>query len=61
MPYVPHHVAYTVREVADIGAAHQLAGYDGIYFDLARRLGVPMATLDDGIASACKRHRVPLI
>lgn len=61
LPYVLHHIAYTVRDIADIAAKSQLAGYDSLYFDLARRLEIPMATLDDGIRSACQHHAVKLL
>jgi len=61
MSYIPHHVAYTVREIVDIAEKAQLTGYDAVYLDLARKLKIPMATVDAGIVSACQRYRIAVL
>ena len=48
-------------EIVDLGLRYHLQGYDVVYFELARRLGVPIATLDSGIRTACGIFRVKLL
>ena len=48
-------------EVIDAGLRYYLQGYDAVYFELARRLKAPMATLDGGIRTACAVHKVELL
>jgi predicted nucleic acid-binding protein len=48
-------------EVIDLGLRYHLQGYDVVYFELARRLSVPIATLDGGIRTACETFRVQLL
>ena len=48
-------------EVIDAGLRYYLQGYDAVYFELARRLKAPMATLDEGIRTACAVHKVELL
>ena len=45
--------------IAKAGAFH-LQGYDAVYFDLAMRLRVPIASTDGGIRAACRAHGVEL-
>lgn len=45
--------------IAKAGAFH-LQGYDTVYFDLAKRLRVPIASTDGGIRTACRAHGVEL-
>lgn len=55
------HLEYlTPRRVADLARRYNLQGYDSLYFDLARSLGVPIATLDHGHRQAAKVHGVRL-
>ena len=54
-------VQLSVSEVVDTGLRYHLQGYDAVYFELARRLGVAIASLDRGIRTACVSHRVPLL
>jgi len=42
------------------GRRHHLSAYDAAYLVLAERLGVPLATLDDKLATACKSAGVAL-
>lgn len=39
---------------------YNLSGYDVHYFELAKRLILPLATADRGMKSAAKRHRVAI-
>lgn len=48
-------------EIIELALRYHLQGYDVVYFELARRLGVPIATLDGGIRTACDRFRVKLV
>lgn len=49
-----HHIPYTVADVVGLAQRYTLAGYDAVYFDLARRLGVPLASIDRGHQAACR-------
>ena len=40
---------------------YQLTIYDAAYLELAQRIRVPLATLDDALARACNSSGVPLI
>ena len=48
-------------EIVDLGLRYHLQGYDVVYFELARRLGISIATLDGGIRTACGIFRVKLV
>ena len=41
-----------IREVLTAARAFQLTVYDACYLELARRLGLPLATLDKGLSAA---------
>jgi predicted nucleic acid-binding protein len=45
----------------DMATRYHLQGYDAVYFELARRLGVSIASLDSGIRVACRVHGVKLL
>jgi predicted nucleic acid-binding protein len=45
-------------ELADL---HQLTVYDATYLELALRLSLPLATLDDDLRNAAQREGVPLL
>jgi len=49
---------FTPRRVVDLARRYHLQGYDALYFDLARTLGLPLATLDHGHRQASKVHKV---
>ena len=40
---------------------HGLTAYDAAYLDLALDSGLPLATLDEDLAHACKKARVRLV
>lgn len=58
LDYEVHHLPYTVPRVVSAAKAYMLQGYDAIYFDLAKQLGIPLASLDNGHRTACKSHAV---
>lgn len=45
----------------EIGRRHGLAPYDAAYFDLARRTGLPLATLDKDLVRVCRVNGIPLL
>lgn len=47
--------------VQQLSRAHGLTAYDAAYLDLARVSGLPLATLDEDLARACKKARVRLV
>ncbi len=47
-------------EIFRLGKRYRLSGYDAVYFELARRLNLPIASADRGIRSAAARHGVPV-
>ena len=48
-------------ELIDLSQRYHLQGYDVIYFELARRLAIPIASLDGGIKTACGVFGVGLV
>jgi predicted nucleic acid-binding protein len=44
-----------------LGREHGLTAYDAAYLDLALHDGLPLATLDEDLARACKDAHVPLV
>jgi predicted nucleic acid-binding protein len=55
-----HLELFTPRRVVDLASRYHLQGYDALYFDLARSLGLPLATLDHGHRQAARAHNVTL-
>jgi predicted nucleic acid-binding protein len=55
-----HLEMFAPRRVVELAERYHLQGYDAIYFDLARALGLPLATLDQGHRQAAKAHGVSL-
>lgn len=49
---------FTAGRVVELARRYHLQGYDAVYFDLARTLEVPLATLDHGHRQAAKVHDV---
>jgi len=54
-------IQLTASQLIDAGRRYHLQGYDAVYFELARRLRVPIASLDGGIVAACRSHGVTLL
>ena len=47
--------------VLGLARKHNLTGYDAAYLELARRLDLPLATLDRALAAAARADGVPLV
>ncbi len=50
-----------VVELAELAEAHGLSLYDAVYFELARRRKLPLATLDAALVKAVRAAKLPLI
>jgi len=50
-----------LSDVHQLAVAHGLTSYDAAYLELARRLGLPIATLDTDLAKACQTAGVALL
>lgn len=51
----------TALRVIESARRHDLSVYDAAYLDLAEVRGLPIATVDDQLARACRAANVPLI
>lgn len=51
----------SVVELNELAAGHYLTPYDAVYFDLARRRKLPLATLDAALVKAARAAKLPLI
>lgn len=51
----------TVAELGDLASEHNLTAYDAVYFDLARRRKLPLATLDAALVKAARATKLRLI
>lgn len=49
------------EEVLPLARVHRLSIYDAVYVDLARRLDLPLATLDASLANAARAIGIALI
>lgn len=58
MPLETHLNAYTVPILLERAKRYNLDAIDAQYMDLARVLGLPIATLDRGLRAAALRHGV---
>lgn len=50
-----------LTEILALAREHHLSTYDASCFDLAMRLGLPLATQDKALTIAAKKCRVPLV
>lgn len=48
-------------EILSLARAQHLSSYDACYLDLAMRLGLPLATLDEGLCQAAERCGVEIL
>jgi predicted nucleic acid-binding protein len=48
-------------EVVELSRRFHLQGYDVVYFELARRLEIPIASIDGGIKTACGTFGVQML
>jgi predicted nucleic acid-binding protein len=51
----------SVVELSEFAASHDLTSYDAVYFELARRRKLPLATLDAALVKAMRSAKLPLI
>ena len=47
--------------ILDLARSHKLTAYDAAYLELAKRRGLPLATLDAELRAAAKREKVTLL
>ena len=53
-----HLELFTARRVVELARRYHLQGYDALYFELARTLELPLATLDHGHRQAAEVHNL---
>lgn len=58
LKHFPAHAVF--GRVQSLGREHGLTAYDAAYLDLAKASGLPLATLDEDLISACKKAGVEL-
>ena len=51
----------SVVELNELAAGHSLTPYGAVYFELARRRRLPLATLDAALVKAARAAKLPLI
>jgi predicted nucleic acid-binding protein len=51
----------TALHVANLARRYDLSVYDAAYLELAASRGIGLATLDQHLAAACRKARVPLV
>jgi predicted nucleic acid-binding protein len=51
----------SIRHIFSTAGAYQLSGYHSVYLDIARRDGLPLATLDLRLRAAAKKAGVELL
>ena len=51
----------SIIELNELAASHDLTSYDAVYFELARRRKLPLATLDAALVRAVRSAKLPLI
>lgn len=49
----------SIRDVLNVARALQLTVYDACYLELARRVGLPLATLDKRLSAAAAKAGIP--
>lgn len=60
LPMETHLNAYAIEILVERARRYHLQAYDAVYFDLAKVLALPLATLDGGLRTAAKAHGVKL-
>ena len=61
---LPLRIDYEVPSIVELNAmadAHELTPYDAIYFELASRRKLSLATLDAALVRAARKARLPLV
>lgn len=54
-------IEISAAELIDLSQLYHLQGYDTVYFEIAKRLSIPIASIDGGIRTACKVFGVALL
>lgn len=60
LPLETHRETPMVATLAQIAQRHRMQAADAVYFDLAKALDLPLATLDGGLRTVCRAHGVKL-
>jgi len=50
-----------MRDIMTLARGHNLSSYDASYLDLAMRMDIPIATLDNNLRSAAHRAQVSIV
>jgi len=50
-----------MKEIMALARGHNLSSYDASYLDLAMRMDIPLATLDNNLRLAAHRTHVPIV
>lgn len=61
LPLRIDHEMPSVIELSEFAAGHSLTAYEAVYFELARRRKLPLATLDAALVKAARAAKLPLI
>jgi len=61
LPLRVDHEMPSVVELNELAAVHSLTPYDAVYFELARRRKLPLATLDAALVKAARTAKLALI
>jgi predicted nucleic acid-binding protein len=61
LPLRIDHEMPSVVELNELAAGHNLTSYDAVYFELARRRKLPLATLDAALIKAARAAKLSLI
>ena len=61
LPLRIDHEIPSVVELDELSASHELTPYDAVYFELARRRKLPIATLDAALVRAARAAKLALL
>ena len=61
LPLRIDHEMPSLVELDELSTSHELTPYDAVYFELARRRKLPLATLDAALVRAARAAKLPLI
>jgi predicted nucleic acid-binding protein len=61
LPLRVDHEIPSIVELSELAAMHDLTPYDSVYFELARRRKLPLATLDAALVKAARAAKLPLL
>ena len=61
LPLRVDHDIPTAVELGDLASVHNLTPYDAVYFELARRRKLPLATLDAALIKAARATNLPVL